>query len=397
MGLGVISPSKHIVNLDTALIITLDKIMENPKKAARVLKKLYKTINSAPWPNNPLSQTTKKLLKTCVDRGYQTDSSKTVEYEYEGVKLFTELSNTILDEEIFDVSLKKLFDIFQENLIKIFTCLVQEKRIIIYAKNKPCHFICNMTITVCRLISPPIPYIYSQHLYPYVTLSDLDFLNGSFYIAGANNPLFKHREQWWDLLADLDTGEVLTSIQPPKLFLEFIQSIQQNIQFEPNPEQFIKSTFYDFTQHLIDSRLYSHVFENFDNKLVHPNLNSELSLQYSSLQHRTWPSGYEEISILLLRLRLMHITEKLYGIEKVYKDLYHLIKDERKLTFFLSILPNCGDLHCVAAGFSLNNVKAWRFSCKILTVIESIPQGQHLVMLLQPSELNAYIAYKNRL
>lgn len=397
MGLGVISSSKYVVNLDTILIIALDKIMENPKKATRVLKKLHKSINSVSWPASQLSEVNKKLLRNCFDRGFQTDFSETVEIEYDGLKLFTELSNTLLEEEIFDVSLKKLFDIFQENLIKIFSSLIHEKRVIIYAKNKPCHFICNMTIAVCRLISPPIPYIISQHLYPYVTLGNLDFLNNSFFIAGANNPLFKHREQWWDLLADLDTGEVHTNITTPKLFSDFIQNIQQNLPFESNPELFLKSQFYDFTQHIIDSHLFPHIFENFDSKLSNSGAKGELALQYFSILYKTWPAGYEEIFTLLLRLRLMHITEKFVGIEEVYKEIYDVIKEEENLKFFLSILPNCGDLHCVAAGFFIDNVKVWKFSCKILSLIESLPEGEFLVMMLQPSELNAYIAYKNRL
>lgn len=397
MGLAVISESKFVVNLDTVLIIALDKIMDNPKKATRVLRKLHGSVNAASWPGLMMSEVNKKLVKNCFDRGFQTDFSKTVEISYDSLKLYTEISNTLLEEEIFDVSLKKLFDIFQENLIKIFSSLIHEKRIILYSKTKPCHFICNMTIATCRLISPPIPYISNHHLHPYVTLSNLDFLNSSFFIAGANNPLFRHREQWWDLLADLDTGEVLSSLPTPKLFSDFIQNIQQSLPFEANPELFLRSQFYDFTQHILDSHCFPHIFENFDNKLSNSEAKGELALQYFNLMYKSWPAGFEEVYTLLLRLRLMHITEKVEGIELVYKEICEAVEDEENLKFFLSVLPNCGDLHCVAAGFFIDNVKTWKVCCRILSLVEAVPEGEFLVMMLQPSELNAYIAYKNRL
>ena len=397
MGLAVLSLNKNISQFDSLLAIALDKIMQRPERASRVLKKVYRTVNSVQFPIQDKTENQIKILRFCVDRGYQFESTSTTSFEYDGLKIYTEFNSLLLEDEVVNSNVKKLFDIFQEKLIMIYNCLIQEKRVVVFGRNKPCHVICNMTLAVASLVSPPIPYITKQHVFPYVALSELDFLNSSCFIAGANNPLFRHREQWWDLLADIDTGEVITSVATPKFLTEFMRNLIENLRFDPNPELLLKSQFCDFTQHILDSKIYFHIFQMFDNKIPEIEINAELAQEYLALKKKCEGVLNDEVYVVLLKLRLMHITEKYDGVEKVYKELYDLLWESDNLEYFLSVLPNWGDLHCVAAGLFVDNVKVWRYACKILTMIEEHQQGKYLVMLLQTNELNAYVAYKNRI
>jgi hypothetical protein len=397
MGLAVISPSKHVVQLDSLISIALTKLLERPERSSRILKRLYKTVNSVDWPSSDLPEPRIKLLRSCIDRGYQFESSKTINFSYDSLNIFTEINSLLLDDELIVPGLKKLFDIFQEKLIKIYNCLLQEKRVVIFARNKPCHLICNMTLAVASLISPPIPFILQEHVFPYVALSDLELLNSSFFVAGANNPLFRHREQWWDLLADLDTGEVLTSVSTPQILNDFMKNLMENLKFDPSPELLLRSQFFDFTRHVLDSKVHPNVFEMFQSKLPDIGSCGELSLKYLALKAKSEGNMCEDVFLALLKLRLMHITEKFEGIETVYKEILELLWNAENLEYFLAALPNCGDLHCVAAGFFIENTKVWRYACKILSLIEENVEGKFLVLQLQTNELNAYIAYKNRI
>jgi len=45
----------------------------------------------------------------------------------------------------------------------------------------------------------------------YANLTDLGFLSTPGYIAGVTNPMFKTKKEWWDVLCDISTGEVVVS------------------------------------------------------------------------------------------------------------------------------------------------------------------------------------------
>lgn len=50
----------------------------------------------------------------------------------------------------------------------------------------------------------------------YANLTDLGFLSTPGYIAGVTNPMFKTKREWWDVLCDISTGEILLSAPAEK-------------------------------------------------------------------------------------------------------------------------------------------------------------------------------------
>lgn len=400
MGIGAISQNKHCLSLKSILAISLDQIMDKPQRASRYLKRTFDCINKATWPELILTENEKKVRKWCYDKGYtKKNPNYCIPLSYNKTNVFIELDRLILDEEIICVSLLKLYEVFKNNLMKIYTGLLEEKRIIVFSSEKTCWEIAVMATAVVRLASPPIPYLAMLHLFPFVHLNSLDFLNSQFFVAGANNPLFKHRTQWWDILADLDTGQVISQQPLLKMHQDFIENLKPALETEPNKELLIRSQFYDYTQHILDYNIYTSEFEKFNYKMPTQKIENSQSLKYFSLKdpHFDLEDFSQDLHLHLLRLRFMHITGQITDIDQVYKAIYKEIKKNSNLLKFLALLPNSGDLHCIAWGFFTENTVAWKYACKILSMIESNPEGNFLVTVLPTSELNAYLAYKNRI
>lgn len=57
---------------------------------------------------------------------------------------------------------------------------------------------------------------FACYCYRYANLTDLDFLSTPGFIAGVTNPMFKSKREWWDVLCDISTGEVLLSAPAEK-------------------------------------------------------------------------------------------------------------------------------------------------------------------------------------
>lgn len=395
MGIAAGTYSKHFNSLKPVLARVLDELFCNRQNIRKTIRKIFTSINAAPWPNLQITESEKKVWKWCSDRGYSKNNlNSCVQINYSN-PVYLELDITLLEDEIISVSLLRLFEIFRGDLMKIYNGVMQEKRVVVFSQEKNCEFIGNMACAVARLVSPPLPYVASLHLSPFIHLNSLDVLNSSFFIAGANNPLFKIRTQWWDVLADLDTGAVVSSIVLPNVHKDFIENLDSILQQESHKELCIRSQFYDYTQHIIECSLNSEEFENFECKI-----NSEkcgnLALQYCLIKQNALGTKKNDLKIKLLKLRLSHMKSVTFQIDEIYKEIYKGLKGKTECFELLGLMPNSGDLHCIAWAFFTENTTAWKYACKILTRLEEVPEGEFLVTSLPTSELNAYLAYKHR-
>ena len=401
MGIAVGSYSKDVSSLKPLLALALDEILNSCSSQSNLgtLRKLYKGANKAPWPSLRITEAEKQIWRWCSDRGYgKNNLSSCIELKFGTVPMFVEIDRTLLEEEVAPVSLLRLYEVFKANLMKIFAGLLQEKRILIFSQEKPCWLISGMACAVARLVSPPIPYIAQLHLYPFVNLNNLDFLGTSFFIAGANNPLFKLRTQWWDVMADLDTGEVISSVPVGRFHKEFIENLEAILANDDQKEMRIRSHFFDYTQHIMDSMMFEEEFEALECKIGTQEKCGSLALQYYEIQRGKLGSFQEggALRVNLLRLRLSHMKGIVAGVHEIYRNLYKGLKEKKDCIELLAMMPNSGDLHCIAWGFFTENTNAWKYACKILSKIEEISEGKFLVTTLPTSELNAYLAYKHR-
>lgn len=95
----------------------------------------------------------------------------------------------------------------------IYDALLAEKRILFSGGlDHSAQDIAEYVLACAELISPPLSGI-SSRLYPYAALSNLDFLDEPGFIAGVTNPVFKQRQQWYDLCASVDIAKINITIK----------------------------------------------------------------------------------------------------------------------------------------------------------------------------------------
>jgi hypothetical protein len=70
--------------------------------------------------------------------------------------------------------------------------------------------IADYVLACASLVSPPLLGV-SSRLHPYAALSNLDFLDEVGYVAGVTNPVFKQRQAWHDICAEVDLGKLKVS------------------------------------------------------------------------------------------------------------------------------------------------------------------------------------------
>lgn len=395
------SLSHYFSFLRPGLCAVLQYLIDDPANIRETIKSLYKHINKAPWPVDSKPEQEKNLLKWCYDKGYtKTTPMVSIKLNIPHMPICIEIDTSLLDEEIIPVSLMPLYLIFGKNITKIYSGVMQEKRILVFSHEKPCWFVCNAACSVARLVSPPVPFVIRQHLFPFVNLNSLDFLNKSFYIAGANNPLFRDRKSWWDVLADLDTGEILSSLDLSG-HAEFINKLSGALQCSHNKEIVIRSHFHDYTQSIIDYNTYPLEFQLQVYRSQLQKLRKSTLMGYYNIKHykdlQTEKDCYDEdVRINLLKLKLSFIKNDPSHIDVLYYNIYNSLTDTPSLVKFLAHLPDSGSLSIVAWAFFTENTKACKHACEILTKIQDIPEGEFLVAALPGPELNAYVAYKHR-
>merc|ERR1712130_583685 len=137
-----------------------------------------------------------------------------------------------------------------------------------------------MVLSACLLVSPCIEGTLKR-AYPYACLTAMQFLQISGYIAGVTNPIFEQRQEWWDILCNVATGEVtLSEAYQNELADEEVaplykkttgidkilaNEIRNGLQLKYG-EKYIRSMFNDYTDHIVKIALDIEVFENDDIK-----------------------------------------------------------------------------------------------------------------------------------
>jgi hypothetical protein len=115
--------------------------------------------------------------------------------------------NFLEEEEIAGVRLVPLLLRFREQSMRIFNALLAEKRVLFLGHHQPAALVCNFVLGACLMVSPPLVGCL-QRAHPYATLTNMEFLKTPGYIAGVTNPIFESHTGWWDVCANMSTGEI---------------------------------------------------------------------------------------------------------------------------------------------------------------------------------------------
>ena len=107
-------------------------------------------------------------------------------------------------------AVRRLLLMFGASFIKIWQAVLLEKRVIFSAHKQAASEACEAVLALCALFRPLHGCGIIARAFPHATLSTMDqWLAVPGFIVGVANPVFKDRDQWWDIMADLNTGEVV--------------------------------------------------------------------------------------------------------------------------------------------------------------------------------------------
>ncbi|KAL0485629.1 hypothetical protein AKO1_011908 [Acrasis kona] len=108
------------------------------------------------------------------------------------------------------VSISKLIQLFQERTFFIYNCLLYEKKIVMVGHNKNAGEVASYVLSVCSM-TPELPNLLRSRVFPYISLANMDFTKVPGYVIGATNPMFASKEDFYDIVCDLDNGNIQLS------------------------------------------------------------------------------------------------------------------------------------------------------------------------------------------
>lgn len=188
------------------LILTLEQffVSNDPK----TIIALYNAINAMDLTKVPVFS----LAERRIRRGGLEfpDSIYATHCMLDTIKVPVRIPLTMLDEEVGQPSIVPLITKFGEGVMTILNSLLFERRIIFLGYAHPAGEVCDMVLAALAMVSPPLHTVIKR-TFPYTNLVNLDFLQLPSYLAGTTNLLFQQREEWWDVLCDIETGTVTLS------------------------------------------------------------------------------------------------------------------------------------------------------------------------------------------
>jgi len=173
-------------------------------------------------------------------------------------------------------SLRTLAAIFKRDTMHIYNAALTEQRLCFYGASAA--QLTEIVLATCALVSPPLP---AQELhrraFPYASLCDLRFMEEPGYIAGVLNPMFIERDDWWEVMANVEDGTVKLSSKMSKSIAaavadaynpaakevwgeggpppasrasdnEFIEAVLSEIEEDSCSEEWVRAKFWDYTQ-----------------------------------------------------------------------------------------------------------------------------------------------------
>eukprot|EP00455_Lapot_gusevi_P001772 TRINITY_DN10680_c0_g1_i3.p1 TRINITY_DN10680_c0_g1~~TRINITY_DN10680_c0_g1_i3.p1 ORF type:complete len:458 (-),score=111.90 TRINITY_DN10680_c0_g1_i3:124-1497(-) len=268
------------------LMLALDEYFRSPGEDC--LKQLYETINSMNLALPQWSPIDKRVMRASrlslsalrgqveaatMGHDNNTDVESVTVVQWKNARVSLRVPLILEPDEIDAVSVIGVVKKFSEHIMAIYNAILTEKRVLFVGHNQPAHDVCSLVLGACLLVCPPLQGTL-QRAFPYATLTNMDFLQVPGYIAGVTNPIFEHHPEWWDVLCNLNTGEVTlapayatqlaASMQPPvspadpaqllKIMqqndADFVAEVMSGIDMHYS-EEWVRCMFRDYTQHLI--------------------------------------------------------------------------------------------------------------------------------------------------
>lgn len=99
-------------------------------------------------------------------------------------------------------------------IIVLMNALITQKRVVLMGQNQPSGQVASYVLAACAMASGGTGLLrgFTERSFPYTDLSKIDdLLTVEGFIAGVTNGVFSHHPEWWDLLCNIDTGQITIS------------------------------------------------------------------------------------------------------------------------------------------------------------------------------------------
>ena len=215
--IAIFSKFSFVESFKPVLLIALDECFNN--SGIEVLENLYNAINAMNLSEFPLASRVEQVLMSqyvfqphiyapnnwCVEAPVTIKTSNTENEEETKQTLLLKFPRHLSTDDIGDTNVTRLVSLLKKDTMTIYNCILREQRIIFVGHQHAARDIAQLVLSAVAMMNPFLPGIIKR-AHPYVNLTDLSFLKQPGFIAGATNPMFEHRKEWWDVVIVLDAS-----------------------------------------------------------------------------------------------------------------------------------------------------------------------------------------------
>ncbi|KNC53781.1 uncharacterized protein AMSG_09499 [Thecamonas trahens ATCC 50062] len=406
--MAICSKHQYMHVFKPLLILALEQYFVTPEVA--VIEDLFNAINSMDLRSLPqYSLAEKKLLRASTsDFGVPLVYSSHVKYG--PAKIPVKVPLIMLPDEVSEQSIVPLIHKFGEEIMTIYNALLLERRVIFLGYGHPAGEVCDAVLGAMSMVSPPLPAVIKR-TFPYTNLVNLDFLQLSSFCAGTTNLIFQQREDWWDVLCDLETGKVVLSqrmqlerkenpsnhaSQDTELFAEVMFAVENHYGASK-----ILGLFQEYTQFNIDLARARVEFPNTSLKSRTLDCNRKrtdklkrtatfkhyVSLSNEAAAESALQGADVELSVAKLRVQRLDDDEML----RVFQEFIGSVVSDAQITEFLQFFPEDRDgLAPLGTGLFHASEEVRALAVELLSRIEKNKYGRILVQSLNKFILSAF-------
>ncbi|DBA03863.1 TPA: hypothetical protein N0F65_004553 [Lagenidium giganteum] len=424
------SQHKHCFAFKDVLDMAVRQIsmVKDDSDTKRVLKELFDVINAVDMGGaRTLSDMERRLLKRTVCDGNSvssTDVKQTedslfyhTKAEWMDMKIPLQFKLCSTEDQHDDGLLIKLVAKFAEQVMILYNAVLTGQRVIVLGYNRPAGEVCNYVLATSALVCPPLFGLIHRQ-FPYANLTDLGFLSTPGFIAGVTNPMFKTKKDWWDVLCDISTGEVLVSTPVEKEEFDgvdrtFIMEVIDGVIAGYN-EEWVRCQFEEYTrQNIVDIATGEANYMDVEAQVKRTAMNNKRITKWartdnyklfqdsrSRNSYRTPAFNISSSRLCKTGVDLKRHIRSLQGesimhddahVERIYADFISLLHTEEELQEFLSFLPLLrGGLQTVAQGIFHPSISVKYNTVILLKRLEGFASTVSSLRLLNPFIMMSY-------
>lgn len=318
--------------------------------------------------------------------------------------------------------------VFRERVAIIVTGILCGRRIVVKSHKLSATEVSEAALAIGIIGSLINPKFIEDHVFPYTSLSFQEaFLDsGRAFVVGTMNPMYDSQQQWWDLLCDLDSGDIRVGVSTTALVEEstpyfdddrrtmgnIIQFIRQRSDFLGCQRVDIEITVRDMLKEYMTTILCSAmVVDDSTTGLIEEfrvrNMGRLLLSQFCSVTESFENSKFGDfgekahavaIVTAIATLRRHGCTSSNFEVLRSLQTLLRHIENDENQPLFLELLPlTLGGLAPVAVHVMCPDPAVRLVAVAVLRKIERFPSGKLMLRTLSSFLLLTYEHAKNDL